>query len=805
MDKKWKKILVFALVLTMLIPAGSAVTVMADDDDTTQAVTTEGDAADSGDDEEGGDDAELIAKITDEEALKFCEQIAENDKFILYFDNGEREDKDAEDTASSKLGLYVKETGKYWWTNPINAFADDTIINESKKSTMKTAQREQIASNVMITYAELAQNKRTTKDQYSKANASEKSKTIKNGVQITYNFTRPKITIPVTYVLEENGLRVSVETANIVEKNTSDENGMVVTNIALTPQFGAAPATDIDGNAVEGYIVVPDGSGAVIEYNNGKSSYNTYDQKIYGRDYTAVPLSAPKVTDQAYLPLTATVCGNDGLVMIATDGDANVNAKAQVSGQANQSYNTTYFSFELRSSDTYYMSGDAGNKLTVFEKGGIATPTISVLYVPITNEEGVNYADVAKAYREYLIENDGLTAVTEEDKYNFYLDIYGGVMKQQSILGIPIDLKTSMTSFDETSEILKQLNNSGVSDIVVGYNDWTNKLIKQNISTKFKPSGTLGGKGDYKDLESYADSIGAEVYPTMNNLTMNSSTWGYWTFTNTAIRVSNAYSRQSSYSIAFGYEERGVSPALLTPNAYGKVFGEILDSFTDKGQTKLSYGDYSTALVSDFLKRDKSVRDRTRNTIVEGYENATNGGIDKILCDGANAYVIKYASHITDVPIYSSGYNITDYDIPLYEMVVHGYVPYSSTSINKSSDAQESFLLAVAYGAGLHYDMIYERVQEIADTDYDDLYYANYSAWLSTAAKQNAVAEQALKGVSTKTIKRFERNGNVLTTVYDGNGGSDVTVVVDIGNATITVDGVSLDMSEAKMMGGLLS
>lgn len=802
MDKKWKKILVFALVLTMLIPASSAFTVMADEDADTAAVETDSGDSDGGSDEDDdGEASKLIDKVTDEEALEYCEKVAENDKFILYFDNGEREDRDAEKTAASKLALYVKETGKYWWTSPINAFADDTVINEAKKSTMKDAQRKQVASNVILTYAELSQNKRTTKDQYSKADASEKSKTIKNGVQVTYTFTRPKITIPVTYVLEDNGLRVSVDTSSIVEKNSSEENGTVVTNIALTPQFGAAPATDIDGNKVEGYMIVPDGSGAVIEYNNGKSGYNTFDQKVYGRDYTAVPLSAPKVTDQAYLPLTATVSGNDGLVMIATDGDANVNVKAQVCGQSNQSYNTAYFSFELRSTDTYYMSGDAGNKLTVFEKGDIGTPKISVLYVPISNDEGVNYADVAKTYREYLEKNDGLTASTEEDKYNFYLDIYGGVMKQQSILGVPISLKTSMTSFDETTEILKGLSSDGVSDIVVGYNDWTNKLIKQNISTKFKPSGTLGGKGDFKDLEKYADSINAEIYPTMNNLTMNSSTWGYWTFTNTAIRVSNAYSRQSSYSIAFGYEEKGVSPALLTPNAYGKVFGEILDSFTDKGQSNISYGDYSTALVSDFLKRDKSVRDRTRNTIVEGYEEATNGGIDKILCDGANAYVIKYASHITDVPIYSSGFNITDYDIPLYQMVVHGYVPYSSTAINKSSDAQEAFLLSIAYGAGLHYDMIYEKGQEIADTDYDDLYYAYYDSWMDTAAKQNAVAQQALKKVSTKTITKFERNGNVLTTVYDGG----TTIVVDLDKVTVTVDGVSLDMSEAKMMGGLLS
>lgn len=827
-NKKWKKILVFALVLTMLTPASTIFASSTDDDaalataDTSDEQTD--DTGEEDDDDDKGKDEVLPPKKTDEEALEFCENVAENDNFILYFDSGEREEEEktedeeaseeeesgskkkkdeAEEVNVARFGLYVKSTGKIWWSNPVNAFADDTIIDPVKGRTMRETQRLQVASNVILTYADLRQEKRTTKALYSADDATEKFKTIKDGVEITYNFRSAGITVPVQYVLEEDGLKVSVDTADIKEKNTSAEDGKVVTNIALTPQFGAAPSTDLDGNKVEGYMIIPDGSGAVINYNNGKSDYNVYNQKLYGRDYTAVPLNAPKVTDQAHLPLLATVNGKDGLVAIATAGDANANAIAQVSGQNNQSYNTCYFQFELRSSDTYYMSGDSGNKLVVFEKGDIATPEIAVKYTPVTDEEGVNYADVAGVFRDYLVDN-GLTASTEENKYNFYLDIYGGVVKQKSILGLPFDLKTSMTSFEEAKKILEQFDENGVEDVVLAYNDWTNKLIKDNISTKYKPSGTLGGKGDFEDLQSYVDKIGAEMYPTMDNLTMNSSTWGYWTLTNTAIRVSNAYSRQSSYSIAFGVEDKGVSPALLTPNAYGKVFDEIIESFKDNDQNTVSFGDYSTALVSDFIKREKSVRYQSMNTIINGYEDATNGGLDKILCDGANSYVIEYASHITDVPLYSSGYNITDYDIPLYQMVVHGYVPYSSVALNKTSDVQEAFLLSIAYGAGLHYDMIYEKTAEVQDTEYNDLYYAHYDAWVDTASEQNKVAHSILAPLSTMTISDFKRDDRVLTTTYSAEGKSDVVVVVDLDNATVTVDGVSVDISNTIMTGGLM-
>lgn len=821
-NKKWKKILVFALVLTMLAPTSSILASSTDEQVDAVAIDNAADSGEQtdGEDEEEDDKEELPEKKTDEEALSFCKPVAENDNFILYYDDGEREeveeeaDADAEgeegttkkkkkETNPPRFALYVKETGKIWWSNPINAFADDTIIDPVKGKTMKKTQREQIASNVVITFADLRQGKRTTKSLYSCSDANEKVKEIPNGLEITYNFKSCQITVPVRYVLEEDGLRVSVDTTAIDEKNKSQEDGKVITNIALAPQFGAAPTTNLDGTTAEGYMVVPDGTGAVISYNNGKSDYAIYSQKIYGRDYTAVPLSAPKVTEQAYMPVLATVSGKDALVSIAEEGHANATANAQISGQNNQSYNACYFQFELRSSDIYYMSGDVGNKLTVYEKGDISTPSVSVKFTPISDDNGVNYADVADVYRDYLIAN-GLTSSVEENKYNFYLDLYGGVLKQQSILGIPFDLKTSMTSFEEAKEILEQFDENGVEDIIVAYNDWTNNLIKDNISTKYKPSGTLGGKGDFKELKEYVSDIGAQLYPTMDNFTMNSSTWGYWTLTNTAIRISNAYSRQSTYSIAFGVEDREVAPALLTPNAYGKVFGEIVESFGDNSQSTVSFGNYSTALVSDFLKREKSVRYQSMNTIIDGYEKAIENGVDGILCDGANGYLIKYADHITDVPLYSSGYNLTDFDIPLYQMVVHGYVPYSSEALNKTSDVQEAFLLSIAYGAGLHYDMIYENAAEVADTEYNDLYYAYHGAWIDTAAKQNKVAQSILAPVSKMTISDFKREGNVLTTTYSEEGKSDVVVVVDLDNVTVTVDGVSVDLEETKMTGGLM-
>ena len=814
-NRNYKKAMVFALVLTMLMPLGSVVASSSEDEASDEAVAAaaaddktaeEGDGAEGGDDAAAGDgekeeeeddkkeEEEEAPLLTDEEAvaLESCELAAETDKFALYFD------KDNE-----RIGYYVKDSGQYWWSSPINTYSDQTIVDEAKGSTMKKAQRKQVSSSLVISYADLLQSKRNVTDVYS-ANASKTFKKTNKGVVVTYKFSKSAggFKIPVHYELDDKGLYVYVDSKDINEPDTNSIDGKVLTKIAFAPNFGAQAPAEIDGTPINGYMIVPDGSGAVINYNNGKSNYAPYEQTVYGRDYTPVPLSAPRVIQQAYMPVAATVKGQNGLVLVASDGDSYVAAKAQVTGQNKQAFNTVYFSFTVRSTDQFYMSGDSTNRLTVYEKGDIKTERLGVRYYPVTGENGtdVNYADCAAVYRDYLIQYKGLEKKTEANKTPLYVDLYGGVLKQTSILGLPFDLKTEITGFKQAGEIVDKLKEKSVDDMIVNYNDWTNKAITNKISTKADASGTLGGQ---KEFKSFLETEGVKVYPTLNNNQMDSSSWGYMTLTSTAIRISNAYSRQSKYSYAFGVAEAGVSPALLSPAKYSQVFDEMISSYKDEGVENIGFGDFSYKLSSDFSSKNTSVRDKTMQTLIEGYEKA-KGDMSGIITSSANAYVIPYTDHITNVPVYSSGFNITDYDIPFYQMVIHGYVPYAGKPINASSNSDEMFMLSLAAGSNIHYDMVYEDASVLQDTEYDDLYYANYEGWVPHAAEEYSLTKQILSGVSNMTIKKYERSadGSELKTTYT-DGSKDVTVRVNMTNATASVDGTSYDLSTALSEGGL--
>lgn len=796
-NRNFKKAIVFALVLTMLMPLGSMAAFSTEDEADT-AVAAQSDDAASGDAATDGGEEEkpkeetsssaqkLEEKITDEQAiaLSTCRKGPSNSSFQIYYDQ-----------MNDRWGVFDKRTNKYWWSSPINVLADDTVVDEVTGNIMKRPKRLQVGSSASMRIADLRQKKRNESASpiYS-TSANVKYKASGNDLAITYDYNVQGVAFTVHVTLEQDYIYVYMDAAEVVEQNTDPFDGMILSRVTLAPSFGSVPAYDDDGKPTEGYMIVPDGSGAVIKYNNGRGSYPEYNQIVYGRDYTQVPLSAPRVIEQAFIPVLASVQGDDGFVAIATEGDANVYAKAKVSMQDSQVYNSCNFEFVVKSTDEFFLSGDQSNRMKVFEKGEIKTPRVGVRYYPIHKDGGINYADCAEVYRNYLINEKGLTAKTEADNNSLYVDFYGGVLKRTSILGLPFRLKSEITGFDQAAEIVKKLKELGVQKTVVNYNDWTNASIKGKVSTDASASGTLGGNSDFKD---FLNTDGATVFPSMNNVEMTSSSLSYMAFTNTAIRISNEYSRQVEYSLNYGVQMKGVAPALIAPDTYVKIFDEMIESYKDEGLKNIGFGDYSTKLVSDFSKKHMSVRYNTQQKIVDGYKKAVEE-VGPVLCDGANAYILPYASQIINVPVYSSGFNVTDFDIPFYQMVIHGYVPYASKPINASSNTSVTFMKALAAGSAIHYDMIYEEASELTDTDYDELYYANYEGWIDLAAKQYKAADDILKGVSDMKITKYEvsEDGTKMTTTYSKDG-KNVVIEIDTKNATAKVDGKTFDLAYA--------
>ena len=163
------------------------------------------------------------------------------------------------------------------------------------------------------------------------------------------------------------------------------------------------------------------------------------------------------------------VNSDSAMMVVCTEGDSNAKLTASVSGQSKSSFNICGFDFTVRDSDTYYMSGDNSTALTVFEDGDMKTDTLAVRYYPLETEDTPDYTDVAEAYRNYLTEEAGVTDTAEDTDPGLYLNFYGGTIKEKSVLGVPVKMKTALTSFEQAEQILQDLSDGGAENMKVQY------------------------------------------------------------------------------------------------------------------------------------------------------------------------------------------------------------------------------------------------------------------------------------------------------------------------------------------------
>lgn len=696
-------------------------------------------------------------------------QCAENDDYIMLVDD-----------RLGNLGLKNKNTDYIWWSAPLGATRDKVatplLVNELRSSnTLRYGIPSKRSNNNVL---------RSGTDD-CEVNVSD----TKDGVKITYNYKKTGFSFPVEYTLEKDHLKASLKISDI--KEPKDEK--IATEVTIMSSFGAASDKE------DGYFIVPDGSGALVRFNNNRTmETNAYQQRVYGPDVTVVPTSRGAVSEQIYLPVYGIVKEDNAMLVVASKGDSNAYLSAQVSKQSNSSYNLCNFTFILRGTDTFYMSGNNSDKLTVFERGGIKSDDIELRYYPIS-KENADYVDVAERYRQYLIEEDGVEPKTKDAA--MYVDLYGGTLKKKPVLGIPVTLKQSVTKYDEALEILTELKDMGVEDMVVSYNGWTNDGIRRKVDTGASPSGTLGGKSSFKKLSEFIDDNGFEFYPASSNRDFYSGN-GYYSFTSTCVRVSGSYSRIVSYDRAYGIPDGfKKNMSLLSPSYFSDVYGTLAKNYSKAGLSGASIDNAASSLYGDYGKKDIS-RFKAMNLATETFDSLSSSLDNGFIADTANAYALPYVSHITNVPLSSSRFDIFNEDIPFYQMVMHGLLPYSTTPVNGDADPSTLLLMAAATGSQLSYDMIYNETSKLKDTDYDKYYYANYHYWADTAAQEYKLLAPLLKKVSDSTITGYDvsDDGEHITTTYS-NG---TVVKVDLDKKTVEYDGSLISLADQEE-GGISS
>lgn len=731
------------------------------------------------DDTTAADDAttETGTFVTEEEAFSKTELAYQNSKAAIYVN---KEDY--------TFVVENKETGYKWWSSFYNT-DDSNKTKVSKRSTL-------LSVEVVGTESKNVETARAYDKQVTKT-----VETIDNGIKFTFHFKKYDILVPLLITLNDDGsFNATVPAGEIVENKPETDaegnTGYQIVSIHILENMGATDASS------DGYIVVPDGSGAVINYNNGTlaGDNNTYEANVYGRDLAVGLLGATAVTETVTMPVMSTInktgAKDNGLVLVAADGDAYAIAHAAVTGQNVTDLNACWFEFKLRTTDKYYM-GSSNEPLTVFEANGIKAGDCTVTYYAMSDDD-LSFVDSAKVYREYLIEKQGLTKKTEAGSAPFYLTLYGGTTKEQSILGFPVDIQTAATTYSEALEIVKKLEAQGIDNIKIIYEDFNEAGVVSNIAATFQYSSLLGGKNDYKEFSDYVASKGYELFPSCDIMEFYKSGNGYSFTLNASKQITKSYATQTEFELAFGLpHETKPSWTILSPYYFTDIFNKLSDTFKAEGSTGISLNQASYTLYSDFSRynadgRNYFVREDTIGILKNGYQKLKNDGFT-VLTENANQYVLQYADYIKDVPLYSSDFDIFDYDVPFAQTVLHGYIPLTSKSINKSADADELRLLSLVTGTPIHYEMMYENPNKFTDCEYDSYYYTYYEGWLERCGKEYKLFNEIIASVSDATITEYNR---ISETEFESTFSNGNKIYVNTDTYEIKYNGTSYDLAD---------
>lgn len=683
----------------------------------------------------------------------------ENDKFSMI--------------ADGETGLFKitdKDSGLSWSSVPENL--DDDEFSKKKDKL-------EYGSQIVLEYASNEEFVNTGKIERGNSkvlcvnNSTAAVEKIDCGISVSYYFERLDITIPVKYLLTDNGFKATIDVEKIKEGKAYS-----IIAIHLLPSFAAADWND------DGYLFVPDGSGALIGYNCNTEN-NQYSSSIYGEELATNVVQKKLLNETARMPVFGSCSNNENkaFIGIITSGDTAAELTA-LSSNSRCGYNMigSVLNYRFYDNDTLLSQKNSSQMIYRLSKQKYSLKDYSVEYRLLSGEKA-NYVGMAEAYRDYLVNDKGLKQTYSDSLLN--VDIYGAFETVGNFLGIKYKKLLPMTTYSQVLEILKELENSGISDAQLRYIGWSNDGIF-NLSqlNKVKLLGVLGGKSDWNAMRDAISKTDANI--TFDADLINLRRGGSSLLTSSVFdkKMAQHQYMPSVYSTKLNLD----SWYLLSSRKIVSSAKKYSKSLISKDIKDVSLSTLTNVLYSDFNTKNGDYRTELAVKI-EGILKSYLENDIKVSGEAANAYTIPYLSKIYKSPVKSSGYKIFVKEIPFYQIVLHSYVPMTVDSAQTDYYDDYNFLKAVETGSELLFNGVYSDSAVFKDSLQENLYSSSYKLWIENAQRQYKLYNELFNEVSKLAITdHCDVANNVTKTVF----GDSISVYVNYSDSDATVDGLTI-------------
>lgn len=581
---------------------------------------------------------------------------------------------------------------------------------------------------------------------------------ISNG-QLKLDVTVPSLSLQfnVVFGLKNGGLYFRIEDSLIKEGD-----GKLV-SITLLNNLGASKVNE------SGYIMYPDGSGALMNFEPyDESNAKLYQMGVYGDQDLSLDDIEKNQENNIYgarMPVYGISHNDGGFLGVISDGSDDASLYISTPGyQLSQVYRA-FFTFRYRTYSSTVFNGNEIMKLV--DKR--TTSDREMFYYFLDGEDN-NYSGMAVKYRNHLINEGVLTKRSDADKYSLSINFLCGVRKQSLFLS---SLR-KMTTFKDVQNILKQLEASEIKNLDLVLSGW-GKGGWDTIPTNIKAESKLGGNSGLDKLVEYCDGKNIPISLDVEAIMADE-------------RYGSFNKRKNVVRNSFGENITDKSGNRYILNACD-IFPGLLKKFNKKhsgaGINLLSVGE----LVVPNYQNGKT---STRGDVINAYEafmTDSNKSNTRVTAQAGNSYILPYVDKIYNMPESDSGYLIADKTVPFYQMVIHGYIPYTGTYGNSHYSYEHCILKWIETGSLPSYIITKEGSDKLIDTEYDKIFSSEFSHWQNTIITTYQELSADLSELQGLTIDKHEQLSDDLVRItYSDN----TKVYINYGEASAEVDGVSV-------------
>ena len=559
-------------------------------------------------------------------------------------------------------------------------------------------------------------------------------------------------------------------------------------------------------NKAEGYFLLPDGSGSIMEFNNNKEQLrdkSVYVQ-MYGVDVSRVVDEKTAYYNDAVFPVFGTCVkgiknkknkGNfaeknyNGLFGIIQSGETFAGISANNFDAEDGKHNTMKLEFRVNERvrmDAFTASGDTDSD-TKYCKYQFQRYLGDIKFnLNVLSGADATYSGMADYYSNYLF---GDTANTTAKDYYSTIETVGVINTVEKFFGIEYNSKETLTSFEQIANIASELKQNGFKNMNIKLAGWCNGGYEHGmLDDGIDISKSMGDEEGLVSLYKSLNEKGIGLYPDID-------------FQNSYVSEGKpdkdylAYTLNGSNSIVKTYSpvdfsvNKKLNKYVLDKDGFTENLKGFMEDYKEYGINNISYRSIGSEINSNFRDDETYMeRQETLENLVSLVKSTKDDGYSIMGTAGQAAY-LGLLDVVNELPVESAHFDKCDYSVPFTAMVLSGHIDYTYKPINLSNNNRKDLLLLIESGAGAYYKLTGTKYEKLSNTSYDSLYSTVYSEIKDQVIDTYGYVSEALDGVyGLKIVKHEKVAKDVYKTTYE-NGTS---IYVNYSDDDYKADGIKV-------------